>query len=216
MGELRTVERAELTRAPQVATLRRVCQRWCAAAVATIALAALAGMLNSAQAQERGNQPTRDAQTAAIVQLLKAPHPQVDGRVLAGIGPDVQAILIEQATAVRIEVPMRQRALAWLQYFPNQSTRAVLMEVLRAKDVSVGTLRVALRALAVGFGADALPVLREHLQHKDVFVREASAYALGDVRDRRVQAILEDQLARESELAVRDAIVASLQRATNR
>jgi len=166
-----------------------------------------------AQADER---PSRDAQTAALLQLLRAPHPQVDGPALARLGPDVHAILIEQATAAGVEVAIRQRALAWLQYFPNNSSRAVLMEALRARGASVGTVRVVLRALAIGFGVDALPVLGEHLLHKNVYIREAAAYALGDLDDRRVPAILEDQLSREGELAVRDAIEASLQRIAKR
>ncbi|MBI5610056.1 MAG: hypothetical protein HY902_14370 [Deltaproteobacteria bacterium] len=179
----------------------------------SLALLLLLAVAAPAQADER---PSRDAQTAALLQLLRAPHPQVDGPALARLGPDVHAILIEQATAAGAEVAIRQRALAWLQYFPTTASRAVLMEALRARGASVGTVRVVLRALAIGFGVDALPVLSEHLLHKNVYIREASAFALGDLDDRRVPAILEDQLARESELAVRDAIEASLQRIAKR
>lgn len=178
-----------------------------------LALLLLTVVAAPVRADER---PSRDAQTAALLQLLRAPHPQVDGPSLARLGPDVPAILIEQATAAGVEVAIRQRALAWLQYFPNNSSRAVLMEALRARGASVGTLRVVLRALAVGFGVEALPVLSEHLLHKNVYIREAAALALGDLDDRRVPAILEDQLAREGELAVRDAIEVSLQRIAKR
>ncbi len=181
--------------------------------LAVMLLLAFAAPLPRASADER---PGRDAQTSALMQLLRAPHPKVDGPALARLGADVPAILIELATAVGGEIAIRQRALAWLQYFPNGSSRAVLMEALRARGASVGTVRVVLRALAVGFGVEALAVLSEHLLHKNVYIREAAAYALGDLDDRRVPDILEDQLEREDELAVRDAIEASLHRIAKR
>lgn len=154
----------------------------------------------------------RPVQAGALMSLLRAPHPQIQGPALARIGPDVPALLVEYATSIKEPHQVRLRALAWLQWFPSSQSRAVLLEMLRARDADVPTIRVCLRALAFAFGAEQLPILRAHLDHADVYVREAAAYALGDVDDRRVRDILNDHLDREREIAVRDAIVASLQR----
>ena len=163
-----------------------------------------------APAASRANQASR------LWELLQAPHPQVDAKVLTRIGPDVMQLLIETATAPSIDAPIRLRALGWLQWYPCAASKAVLMEALRARDARVGTIRVALRALAVGFGGAALPVLGEHLLHRDALVREAAAYALGDVEAPKARHMLDDRLERETELAVRDAIVAALQRHVDR
>lgn len=159
---------------------------------------------------------SRASQAAALWELLQAPHPQVDGQALRRIGPDVRDLLIETATSSRIEAPVRLRALGWLQWYPSTASRAVLMEALRARQASVATMRVALRALAVGFGAEALPALGEYLVHRDLYVREAAAYALGDIDDPKAAAMLQDRLEREPDLTPRDAIVASLQRHADR
>jgi HEAT repeat protein len=159
---------------------------------------------------------SRASQAAALWELLQAPHPQVDGQALRRIGPDVRDLLIETATSSRIEAPVRLRALGWLQWYPSTASRAVLMEALRARQASVATMRVALRALAVGFGAESLPTLGEYLVHRDVYVREAAAYALGDIDDPKAAAVLQDRLEREPDLTPRDAIVASLQRHADR
>ncbi len=159
---------------------------------------------------------SKAGQANRLWELLQAPHPQVDAQVLQRIGPDVMQLLIETATAPRMDTPVRLRALGWLQWYPCTASKAVLMEALRARSASVGTVRVALRALGVGFGAAAVPVLGEHLLHPDPLVREAAAYALGDVDEAKARSMLDDRLEPESELAVRDAIVAALQRHSDR
>lgn len=173
----------------------------------------------AAAERSAASQP-RHVQAGAIVALLQAEHPRVDAQLLQRIGPDVQAILIEHATAPQrrsdVTPLMRQRALGWLQFYANASSRAVLLSVLRERDPTVAMQRVALRAIAIAFGAAELGVLREHLQHPNLYVREAAAYALGDVADRRVRGILEDQLGRDPELAVREAIEAALRNVARR
>jgi HEAT repeat protein len=61
-----------------------------------------------------------------------------------------------------------------------------------------------------------LPVVRDHLQDRNLYIREAAAYALGDIDDRRVRDILTDHMGRERELTVRDAALASLRRVAER
>lgn len=160
--------------------------------------------------------PSRAAQTSSLEVLLQAPHPQVTALQLRRIGPDVGALLVEFATAPESSAAVRMRALAWLQYFPTPQTKAVLLESLRARAVAVPVQRVVLRALAVGFGVDALEVEREFLHAGNLYLREAAAYALGDIDDSRVPGILNDTMASEPEAAVRDAIAASLQRLSRR
>lgn len=160
--------------------------------------------------------PSRDAQTGALLTLLRAPHPQVDGFHLRRIGPDVNTILVEFATAAGSDMQTRLRALAWLQHFPSHTSRQVLLETLRASEAPVPTKRVCLRALAFAFGAEMLPTVRDHLQDRNLYVREAAAYALGDIDDRRVRDILTDHMVRERELTVRDAALASLRKLAER
>lgn len=164
--------------------------------------------------------PSREAQRGALVTVLDAPHPQVDGFHLRRIGPDVGALLVEFATQPRPtsvqDQQRRLRALAWLQHLPSPQSRAVLLETWRARESDVPTRRVALRALAAGFGVEALPLVREALTDRNVWIREAAAFAAGDIDDRRVQAIVADALEREPELTVRDALMASLQAVARR
>ncbi|MBM4342001.1 MAG: HEAT repeat domain-containing protein [Deltaproteobacteria bacterium] len=157
----------------------------------------------------------REAQRAAVLSVLHAPHPNVDAAKLARIGPDVQAILVETATGKSGPAAVRMRALGWLQYYPNATSRAVLVGAI-AHPESPEALRVALAALANGFGAEALPHLQAHLHHRDALVREAAAHALGHLDDRRVRPLLEAQLEREPSLTVRDAMVSALQRIATR
>jgi len=160
--------------------------------------------------------PSRALQTGALLALLRAPHPEVRQVHLHRIGPDVNAILIEFGTSVPgrgVEPQVRLRALSWLQHFATPATRAVLFELARDRKTDVPARRIALRGLALAFGVEALAVLRDALQDRNLYVREAAAYGLGDIDDRRVAGILGDHLQREPELAVRDAAATSLQRA---
>lgn len=158
----------------------------------------------------------RHVQAGALLTLLKAPHPQIQGPGLARIGPDVPELLVGYATSIDQPVQVRLRALSWLQWFPSSQSKAVLQETLRSRHVDVRTIRVCLRALAIGFGAEMLPTEREYLEHKDVQIREAAAYAIGDIDDHRVRDVLVAHLDRERDIAVRDAIMASLKRITAR
>ncbi|MSQ83399.1 MAG: hypothetical protein EXR77_11020 [Myxococcales bacterium] len=175
----------------------------------------LIGMPTVAFADSTSASRSRDAQRSALMAILDAPHPWVSAEKLARIGADVQALLIEVVTAKTGSAAMRLRALGWLQYYPNSASKAVLLETI-ATPSSPEALRVALSAFASGFGALALPQLQHHLLHKDVLIREASALALGHIDDRRVRPLLESQLEREISLAVRDAMMTSLQRIATR
>lgn len=158
----------------------------------------------------------RHVQAGALMGLLQAPHPQIQGPALQRIGPDVPALLVEYATSLQQPQRIRLRALGWLQWFPSSQSKAVLLEAMRARNVDTPTLRVGVRALAVGFGAEMLPVVREYLEHKNVHVREAAAYAMGDIDDRRVRDILTDHLEREKDLTVRDATMEGLRKVSAR
>lgn len=107
--------------------------------------------------------PSRSTQEQVLFDLLEAPHPQVDGKTLQRLGPDVPSILIRYATTKTTKKTMQLRALAWLQHVPSTQTLAVLREVLYARDSDRTTLRTALRALGGGFGLAAWDDLRRHL-----------------------------------------------------
>ena len=187
------------------------------AASACAVMAALLLCAGLATAAEAGQEPpSRTVQIGSLEALLNAPHPQVTALQLRRVGPDVGSLLVEFATSPDATPPVRMRALAWLQYFPSTQTKAVLLETLRARDVSVPVQRIVLRTLAAGFGTDVLELVREYLTHRNLYVREAAAYAMGDIDDSRVPGILNDSLGREPEVVVRDAISASLQRLSRR
>lgn len=184
-------------------------------AVQAVAILAAGALFGTAYAQS----PSRASQSSVLLSLLRAPHPEVSGPQLRRLGSDVAALLIEFASAearVTSEPQVRLRAMAWLQYFPSRASKAVLLEVFHAAQGDIAGRRVAVRALAVAFGVEALPTLRLALQSPNLYLREAAAYALGDVDDRRVRSILVDHLARETELAVRDAATVALQRGDER
>ncbi|MSP92859.1 MAG: HEAT repeat domain-containing protein [Myxococcales bacterium] len=156
---------------------------------------------------------TRPLQSAALLDLLRAPHPTgIDRRRLDRIGPDIPALLVEHATNARLDSQPRLRALGWLQYYATPRTHAVLHEVMNARAVDTPTVRIAVRAFAIAFPTGALDTVRPFLQHRDPYVREAAAFALGDLDDARARAVLEDFLPRETELFVRDAGMVSLRR----
>lgn len=181
-----------------------------AACLLALVLPPVAGV--AAERAEAEAPPSRDAQAGALMTLLRAPHPQVDAFHLKRIGPDINTLLVEFATATHSDLQVRLRSLAWLAYFPSHQSRQVLLETLRARDAVVPAKRVCLRALATAFGAEMLPIERDYLQDRNLFVREAAAYALGDIDDRRVNEILSDHLGREPEFTVRDAALSSLRR----
>lgn len=178
-------------------------------------LSALSCVALSGVALADDSQP-RHVQSGALLMLLKAPHPQIQGRALAKIGRDVPSLLVEFANSTDQPPQVRLRALAWLEWFPSVQTRAVLLETLSARNPDVHTIRVCLRALAFAFGAEMVPTESDYLENADVHVREAAAYALGDIADRRVREVLVAHLDRERELTVRDAIMTSLKRVAAR
>ncbi len=160
--------------------------------------------------------PSRAVQAGALTSLLHAPEAQISALTLRRIGPDVADLLVEYATAAGQDMQVRLRSLAWLQYFPGPQAKAVLLETLRAQETPVSARRVCLRALALAFGSEMVPTVRDSLQDRNVFIREAAALALGDIDDRRVPDILTDHLQREQQLAVRDAIMGSLRKLAER
>jgi len=181
--------------------------------IAALWTAAWLFVVSPALAAEAGREPpSRTVQVGSLETLLNAPHPRVTALQLRRIGPDVAALLVEFATAPTSTQPVRMRALAWLQHFASPQSKAVLLEALRARDANIPVQRVVLRALASGFGVDVIDIVREYLHHGNLYIREAAAYAMGDIDDRRVPGILNDCLGREPEAAVRDAMSASLQR----
>lgn len=171
--------------------------------------------VTAAPAVTAAEPPSRVAQEQVLHDLLAAPHPEIDGKTLRRIGPDVPAILIRYATSKSASKMIQLRALAWLQHVPSPSTLAVIREQLYARGTDRATLRVALRALGGGFGLAAFDDLRRHLGHADAQVREAAVWALRDavmeVQPERITALLEGRLESEPEAFVRDAILEVLQ-----
>ena len=184
-----------------------------AAALPAVGRAAPPGAGSPPAASRGPAATTRPLQSAALLDLLRAPHPtDIDRRRLDRIGPDIPALLVEHATNARLDSQPRLRALGWLQYYPTPRSHAVLLEVLNARAADTPTVRVAVRAFAIAFPTGALDTVRPFLAHRDAFVREAAAFAVGDLDDARARAVLEDHLPREAEIFVRDAGIVALRR----
>ncbi len=179
------------------------------AALATVFTLALAVVAHDAAAAGSPG-PSRAAQKRVVWALLKAPHPRIDGTKLQRIGPDVQSILTEAITS---HVPPDQagrRALSLIAWFPTQQTWSVALALLEDTRTPTETRRIAVGTLARAFPRRAWPVVERYLSDRDIFLREAAAYAMAHIDHPGAEGRLVDLLDREPEIAVRDAMVAGL------
>lgn len=154
---------------------------------------------------------TKDDQRASLVSLLSAYELDLKRPVLDTIGPDVPTLLIAIANHPRELPRVRVRALAALALYPNEATLAYLRAQLWERSWMGGGLgtqmrRQALRSLGRGFGLRALDDVSALKDDPEPLVREAVAWALGDIGSPRAVPVLETWLAQEKAFTVRDAV----------
>jgi hypothetical protein len=179
----------------------------------TLAALLVATAATPAQAHGEAPLPTREGQRGTLSALLRAPEaPRVDAETLRRIGPDVPDLLVEVMTAPKTAPQVRARSLGWLQHYPDKRTWQLAQGVLAAPREPVVLRRAALRTLARAFGARAVTSIKPSLDEGDVAMREAAAFALGDIDHASATRALQDRLGADPSIAVRDAIVAALQR----
>ena len=156
--------------------------------------------------------PTVQAQRGAVDALLRGAHPHITAERLRQIGPDVESILRQAATAPDRGAQPAVRALALLGHFRSAPTAALLRGTLRDAKLPVRLRRVAGSALLRSQGLKALKDARAMLGHEQVFLREAAAIALGSLPDPRATKMLRERSGLEPEAFVRDAIQTALGR----
>ena len=146
---------------------------------------------------------------AAVMDLLNAVEQPPTQDDLSAVGDTVQAELIEIADDSEVPSSRRGRAISALGHFPDPTVRTFLEARLTQADKSLYR-RKAAGALALGWGAEAVPALQTALGDDDAQLRIAVVQSLAQIEDASARAALEARLTEEPEGAVKDAITKAL------
>ncbi len=152
----------------------------------------------------------RQRQRKAVERLLDAPHPQISAHDLRRIGTDVAAILLQMAATAHTGRHRGVRALALLRHYPSSATRTALSRVARSATVATRIRRIAITGLGSIPGTRARDDVALLLDDRDLYIREACAYALAKAYAKGSVRLLERRLTIEKEQTVRAAIRSSL------
>lgn len=156
--------------------------------------------------------PDLQAQRRAVLALLKGAHPKISAQQLRQIGPDVERILRQAATAADRGAQPAVRALALLGHYNSPRTLTLLRRTLKNAELPLRLRRVAGSALLRSQGPAAVRDGRFMLSHADPFLREGAAIALGALPTPAITTLLNARMAVEKEAFVRDAIRTALGR----
>ena len=156
-----------------------------------------------------------------LLYVLNAHEFRVDERVLKGIGPEVNRLLVLISSEPKQRPAVRGNAVAALSVFPSHRTRRYLESLLDERSLvgtPAGTLirRQAMRSLGVAFRGEVVSVLVSMKSDKNPQIREGCAHALADTGSTLALEPLEGWLPHEKELFVRlavDRAIASIKRA---
>jgi len=138
-----------------------------------------------------------------VLLLIAESTPEPTVAAWKRVGPEANRILIDLADDPELRPSLRLRAMAYLAWFPSRRSQAFLNQRLYGRDVPAIQRRVAMRALALAFGAAVFPDLRGFLTDADAAVREGAIRALGLLGGERVRILLENHLATEEDLALK-------------
>lgn len=138
-----------------------------------------------------------------VLALITSPDSRPSLEDWKRVGPEANRVLVELAEDPELRPSLRLRAMAHLAWFPSRRTQAFLTRRMYGRDVPAIEKRVALRAFALAFGREAFQDLRGFLTDADPAVREGAIRALGFVRGRRVQTLLENHLVIEQDLRLK-------------
>ena len=148
-------------------------------------------------------------QREAVLDVLSGVETPPTHADLQAIGEGVTSELLDIAADVSVPASRRGRAITALGFYPTDAVRAFLEAQLREADTSLYR-RKAVGALATGWGAEALPLLKEALDDADVQLRIATVGALAELDDGAGIEVLQQRLVAEPDLHVKDAITKAL------
>lgn len=101
---------------------------------------------------------------------------------------------------------IRTNALVSLRFFPSPQVQAWFEQLLADPATAPTVRRPLAKAYGYAFGAAAIPVLGQQLDHPEPHTRDSAARALGTVSDPRARALLEKRLTVETEPFVRQTL----------
>lgn len=126
--------------------------------------------------------------------LALAPEPE--------LAPALWALWQDPAARLAI----RTNALVSLRFFPSPLVQGRFEQLLRDPATAAVVRRPLAKAYGHAFGAAALPLLGELLDHADLHTRDSAARALAAIGDAKVKPMLEKRLSVEPEAAVRQTL----------
>lgn len=162
------------------------------------------GFVGSASA----NPPSK----AQVAQMLSGYESVPTTAQWRAMGPEVLAVLAELYNDTEQPGYVRMRSVDAAGSFRVPAARTFLLAVARARGQGDLYVRAAVKALARGFGVNAIDDLGDFLDSRHVVVRETVARELGRLQDDRVRPLLERRRAVEDNEAVRGALDAALAR----
>jgi HEAT repeat protein len=143
---------------------------------------------------------------AQIVALLQQPDPALHETDWKPLGPAALTVLEELAADPHAPSLHRVRAVAALAVVDHPEAVHRLRALLEEASGHPTLRASAALALGLRVGPDSLSVLLPFLQDRQEQVREAVALAIGRLGSLEAQQALEERLALEDDLLVREAI----------
>lgn len=152
-----------------------------------------------------------------VALLLSAPAPAPDAPPSAPqeqnevpLGPEALPELLALATNAKAPEPQRVRAISTLAVVAHPEAPQRLRDFARDPALPVPLRAAAMEALGRRAGVAALPSLTPLLADPNEAVRAAAAQTLGRVGGPDARRALEERLAHEESLSVRDALQQAL------
>lgn len=154
------------------------------------------------------NPPSKDQ----VAQMLSGYESTPAPAQWRALGPEVLVVLAELYNDTDQPGYVRIRSIEAAANFPVPAARTFLLAVARARGQNDLYVRAAVKALARGFGVNAIDDLDGFLDSRHVIVREVVARELGRLQDERVRPLLVRRRAVEDNEAVRGALDVALAR----
>jgi hypothetical protein len=151
-----------------------------------------------------------------LMALLSAEEYVPSADDLARLGPGIPEQLISIASDSKADPAHRARALALLQFYPDNVDVQTYLNRFLAQDHQSSTLvRPALLALAKVSKGNAVPTISRHLSSKDVLIREGAADALVLTEDPVAASILKTHASVEKDAFLRKRMEEMIVRQTD-
>lgn len=126
--------------------------------------------------------------------LALAPEPE--------LGPALWALWQDPTSRLAV----RTNALVSLRFFPTPELQARFEQLLQDPATSAVVGRPLAKAYSYAFGAAALPLLSQLLDHVDLHTRDSAARAITATGDAKARPLLEKRLSIETEASVRQTL----------